>query len=299
MRPASPAQPPERSRTPAWWPCSPWRRRCCLLTGADSWRTQGAAALGLRPMTTSDGPAGARGVIKDERFPSSSLPCPSALGATWDTALVREVAAALGAEARSKGIDVLLGPTINLMRTPLGGRGFECFAEDPVLTAVLAVAYVRGLQSSRRGGDGQALRRQRLGDRALELRRAHRRERAARALPAALRGLRARGRQHAGHGRLQHGQRGPDDRARAAAQGRAQGRVGLRRRGHLRLARGAEYGGDGARRARPGHAGAGRAMGRVAGAGRDRRRGPAGGARRQGHAAAAARPAGRRAGRRR
>ena len=64
-----------------------------LLTGADSWRTQGAAALGLRPMTTSDGPAGARGVIKDERFPSSSLPCPSALGATWDPELVHEVAA--------------------------------------------------------------------------------------------------------------------------------------------------------------------------------------------------------------
>jgi beta-glucosidase len=119
-----------------------------LLTGADSWRTQGAAALGLRPMITSDGPAGARGVIKDERFPSSSLPCPSALGATWDTALVHEVAAALGAEARSKGIDILLAPTINLMRTPLGGRGFECFAEDPVLTARIAVAYVRGLQSA-------------------------------------------------------------------------------------------------------------------------------------------------------
>jgi beta-glucosidase len=119
-----------------------------LLTGADSWRTQGAKALGLRPMTTSDGPAGVRGVIKDERSPSSSLPCPSALGATWDTGLVHELASALGAEARSKGVDVLLGPTINLMRTPLGGRGFECFAEDPVLTAQIAVAYVRGLQEA-------------------------------------------------------------------------------------------------------------------------------------------------------
>ena len=119
-----------------------------LLTGADSWRTQGAKALGLRPMTTSDGPAGVRGVIKDERSPSSSLPCPSALGATWDTGLVHELASALGAEARSKGVDVLLGPTINLMRTPLGGRGFECFAEDPVLTAQIAVAYVRGLQQA-------------------------------------------------------------------------------------------------------------------------------------------------------
>jgi beta-glucosidase len=119
-----------------------------LLTGADSWRTQGASALGLRPMTTSDGPAGVRGVVKDERSPSSSLPCPSALGATWDTGLVHELAAALGAEARSKGVDVLLGPTINLMRTPLGGRGFECFAEDPVLTSGLAVAYVRGVQDA-------------------------------------------------------------------------------------------------------------------------------------------------------
>ncbi|HEX3921269.1 MAG TPA: glycoside hydrolase family 3 C-terminal domain-containing protein, partial [Streptosporangiaceae bacterium] len=119
-----------------------------LLTGADSWRTQGADALGLRPMITSDGPAGVRGVVLDERRPSSSLPCPSALGATWDTGLVSELAAALGAEARGKRVDVLLAPTINLMRTPLGGRGFECFSEDPVLTARLGVAFVTGVQSA-------------------------------------------------------------------------------------------------------------------------------------------------------
>ena len=119
-----------------------------LLTGADAWRTQGAAALGLRPMVMSDGPAGARGVTLDERLPSTSLPCPSALGATWDVGLVRELAAALGAEARSKGIDVLLGPTINLMRTPLGGRGFECFAEDPLLAGQIAAGYVAGLQDA-------------------------------------------------------------------------------------------------------------------------------------------------------
>jgi beta-glucosidase len=119
-----------------------------LLTGADSWRTQGADLLGLRPMIMSDGPAGARGVILDERHPSTSLPCPSSLGATWDPRLVSDLAAALGAEARSKGIHVLLGPTVNLMRTPLGGRGFECFSEDPVLTARIAVGYVRGLQGA-------------------------------------------------------------------------------------------------------------------------------------------------------
>lgn len=119
-----------------------------LLTGADNWRTAGDAALGLRPMSFSDGPAGVRGIAMDERAPSSSLPCPSALGATWDPDLAGEVAAALGAEARAKGIDVLLAPTIHLMRTPLGGRGFECFSEDPVLTARIAAAYVRGVQRS-------------------------------------------------------------------------------------------------------------------------------------------------------
>jgi beta-glucosidase len=96
----------------------------------------------------SDGPAGVRGVTKDDRNPSASLPCPSALGATWDSELVRELAAALGAEARGKGIDVVLAPTINLMRTPLGGRGFECFSEDPVLAARIATGYVAGLQSA-------------------------------------------------------------------------------------------------------------------------------------------------------
>ena len=119
-----------------------------LLTGADSWRTHGSGPLGLRPMITSDGPAGVRGITLDDRNPSASLPCPSALGATWDGELVLELAAALGAEARSKGVDILLAPTINLMRTPLGGRGFECFSEDPLLAARIAVAYVRGVQSA-------------------------------------------------------------------------------------------------------------------------------------------------------
>ena len=93
----------ERSRVAAL----PVEEKVRLLTGADSWRTYGAAALGLRPMIMSDGPAGVRGVTKDDRNPSASIPCPSALGATWDSELVRELAAALGAEARGKGIDIV------------------------------------------------------------------------------------------------------------------------------------------------------------------------------------------------
>ena len=119
-----------------------------LLSGADSWRTHDCPSVGLRQMVTSDGPNGVRGATKDERSPSACLPSPSALGASWDADLVYRLAAALGAEARSKGIDVLLAPTVNLMRTPLGGRGFEFFAEDPVLTGGLASAFVRGVQSA-------------------------------------------------------------------------------------------------------------------------------------------------------
>ena len=119
-----------------------------LLTGAANWRMHGSPAIGLRPMIVSDGPSGVRGVTKDERHPSTSLPCPSACGATWDTELITELAAALGEEASGKDVHVLLAPTINLMRTPLGGRGFECFSEDPVLTARMAVAFITGLQSA-------------------------------------------------------------------------------------------------------------------------------------------------------
>jgi beta-glucosidase len=124
----------------------PLAEKVRLLTGADAWRTHACPAIGLRPMVTSDGPSGVRGTTKDERKPSSTLPCPSALGATWDAELVQEVALALGREARGKGVDILLAPTVNLMRTPFGGRGFEFFAEDPILTATLAAAYVAGIQ---------------------------------------------------------------------------------------------------------------------------------------------------------
>ena len=119
-----------------------------LLTGADSWVLHGESAVGLRPMVLSDGPAGVRGTRYDSADPSTSLPSPIGLGATWDERLVQELTQALGREARSKGIDVILGPTVNIVRTPLSGRGFECFSEDPLLTSRIAVAYVRGVQEA-------------------------------------------------------------------------------------------------------------------------------------------------------
>ncbi|QHY99610.1 Thermostable beta-glucosidase B [Streptomyces sp. S4.7] len=117
-----------------------------LLTGASNWRTYAEPAVGLRPLTMSDGPAGVRGETWDERRTSLVLPSPTALAASWDEELVRDLGGLLATEARRKGVQVLLAPTLNLHRSPLGGRHFECFSEDPLLTARTGVAFVKGVQ---------------------------------------------------------------------------------------------------------------------------------------------------------
>ncbi len=117
-----------------------------VLTGGSAWATAALPAIGLRAMVLSDGPSGVRGARWDERDPSLCLPSATALSASWDVGLARRYAAVAAVEARRKGVDVVLGPTVNLQRSPLGGRGFEAFSEDPVLTADLAAAYVAGMQ---------------------------------------------------------------------------------------------------------------------------------------------------------
>jgi beta-glucosidase len=119
-----------------------------LLTGADFWALYPEPDAGLRRMVLSDGPAGVRGETWDERDTSANVPSPTALAATWDCERVQAIGRLLAHEARRKGVDVLLAPTVNLHRTPFGGRHFECFSEDPLLTARIGVAYVRGLQNS-------------------------------------------------------------------------------------------------------------------------------------------------------
>lgn len=119
-----------------------------LLSGATTWRTAGERAVGLREMVTSDGPAGVRGEAWDERLTSALLPSASAIGALWDEDLVEELGGLLASEAVRKGVDVVLAPTLNLHRTPLGGRHFECFSEDPVLTGRTGAALVRGIQGA-------------------------------------------------------------------------------------------------------------------------------------------------------
>ena len=119
-----------------------------LLTGQSSWSTHPMEKIGLRPIVFSDGPSGVRGEVWDERSPSLSLPSITALSSSWDASLAERFGAVLAAEARRKNVDVVLGPTVNLHRSPLGGRHFEAFSEDPLLTAGLAAAYVHGLQSN-------------------------------------------------------------------------------------------------------------------------------------------------------
>ncbi|MGJ7907228.1 beta-glucosidase [Actinopolyspora sp. H202] len=123
-------------------------RKVRLISGADFWHTPAEPAIGLRSMFLSDGPSGVRGEFWDERDPSSCLPCPTALAATWDESRVARAAGVLAVEARRKGVHAVLGPTINLHRSPLGGRHFECFSEDPLLTGRMAEAYVTALQEA-------------------------------------------------------------------------------------------------------------------------------------------------------
>ncbi|MEV5696727.1 glycoside hydrolase family 3 C-terminal domain-containing protein [Streptomyces anthocyanicus] len=123
------------------------RARALLLNGATTWRTRAEPAVELRELVMSDGPAGVRGEAWDERSTSLLLPSASALAATWDEALVEDLGGLLAAEARRKGVDVLLAPTLNLHRSPLGGRHFECLSEDPELTGRIGAALVRGIQA--------------------------------------------------------------------------------------------------------------------------------------------------------
>jgi beta-glucosidase len=117
-----------------------------LLSGRGFWVTAPVPRLGIPAVKVTDGPNGARG-DGVSGMSAASFPCGSALASTWNPALVAEVGRALGQEAKTKHAQLLLGPTINLHRTPLGGRNFECYSEDPWLSGRLATAFVRGVQS--------------------------------------------------------------------------------------------------------------------------------------------------------
>ncbi|MEV4947435.1 glycoside hydrolase family 3 C-terminal domain-containing protein [Streptomyces sp. NPDC053755] len=122
-----------------------------LLAGQDMWSLPALPGIGLASLVMSDGPIGVRGVRWTADDPSVALPSPTALASSWDPSLARRAGRLLAQEARRKGVHVLLAPTVNLHRSPLGGRHFEAYSEDPYLTGEIGTGYVQGVQD---GGVG-------------------------------------------------------------------------------------------------------------------------------------------------
>lgn len=128
--------------------------RAQLLAGESHWKTYDAPGAGIPSLFLSDGPHGLRkqesaqdcmGIA--ESRPATCFPTASALACSFDPELVERVGAAIGEEARRQGVDVVLGPGVNIKRHPLCGRNFEYFSEDPVVSGELGAAMVRGIQS--------------------------------------------------------------------------------------------------------------------------------------------------------
>lgn len=127
--------------------------KAALLSGADFWTTRPASDGSVPSVMLSDGPHGVRrqGEGQDHlginaSRPATAFPTASATACSWDVELLHRIGDALGVEARALGVDVLLGPGINIKRSPLCGRNFEYFSEDPLLSGELGAAWVRGLQ---------------------------------------------------------------------------------------------------------------------------------------------------------
>ena len=125
--------------------------QAALTSGSDFWHSTPVAAAGLPAITLTDGPHGVRLQAGDGDMltgrPATCFPPAVASASTWDPGLLRRMGEALGDECRAMDVAVLLGPGINLKRSPLGGRNFEYFSEDPLLTGILATEWVLGLQS--------------------------------------------------------------------------------------------------------------------------------------------------------
>lgn len=117
------------------------------FAGIDFWHTKPIARLNVPSIRLSDGPNGIRGTKFFNSVQSACFPCGTAMGATWDARLMLAAGELMAEECRAKGAHVILGPAVNIQRSPLGGRGFESYSEDPLLSGILAAELVRGIQS--------------------------------------------------------------------------------------------------------------------------------------------------------
>jgi beta-glucosidase len=126
--------------------------KAALCTGATAWSTTPVERLGIPELIVSDGPHGLRRVsdlnaLASDSLPATCFPTASCLASTWDVDLIREMGEALAEECIALHVDVLLGPGVNMKRSPLGGRNFEYFSEDPYLAGEMAVSIINGIQS--------------------------------------------------------------------------------------------------------------------------------------------------------
>ena len=128
--------------------------KAALLSGKNEWESRDIPRLGIQSITFSDGPHGLRRqegagdhLGLNASLPATCFPTAATVANSWDPSLGEEIGAALGEEAVAQNVDVLLGPGLNMKRSPLCGRNFEYFSEDPILAGKMAAAYVRGIQS--------------------------------------------------------------------------------------------------------------------------------------------------------
>ena len=126
----------------------PLDEQALFTAGASMWSTHAVPAHGIAGITMADGPMGIASGRVDERDVSLLTPCPTALGASWDLGLIARVGALVGGDAVARGVQAVLAPNVNLARSPLAGRAFEYFSEDPMLAGVAGAAWATGLQST-------------------------------------------------------------------------------------------------------------------------------------------------------
>ncbi|TVY34455.1 putative beta-glucosidase K [Lachnellula subtilissima] len=122
--------------------------KIALLSGKDFWHTHPLENHNVPSIRTSDGPNGVRGTKFFNGQPATCIPCGTGLASSWDVDLIHTAGVLIGKECKTKGVHCWLGPTVNIQRSPLGGRGFESFSEDPYLSGKLAGSYINGVQST-------------------------------------------------------------------------------------------------------------------------------------------------------
>ncbi|KAI5846858.1 glycoside hydrolase superfamily [Tricharina praecox] len=129
-------------------------QKVSLLAAQDFWRTQEIKEHGIPALKVTDGPNGARGEFFTDGTPAALLPCGISLAATWNTEILHSIGRTLAEETKARQAQALLAPTVCMHRSPLGGRNFESFSEDPLVTGKLSSAYIKGLQE---GGVGATI----------------------------------------------------------------------------------------------------------------------------------------------